>query len=253
MIKDLQSSPGLPGPPKHARSRLGRPPADERTRSRTATLSERSAEGRSQEPPAPHRDIWAHACSGVCTRVRERAGQCLCAGAGVGQRGCHALTAACGQGDAGTWCEAARCQAAAGRLLGEWSPAAHVQTLVRASSLPAVAGTVLLHPKPGFDPHRGVLAARAAAVSLHHTQEHRWERNAAKCPPAPTCTLRPPARALPVVPEGTFLSPAFPRTRSGCRPPPASQRPWAVPRGRMLKRDELLRKKPAHQAKLAPG
>lgn len=70
------------------------------------------------------------------------------------------------------------------------------------ASLPTVFGMVLLCPKSDFDPQRRMLAAHTAAASLDHTHQ---KRNATKCPPAPTCALRPPSRGLSVIPEGTFV------------------------------------------------
>lgn len=73
------------------------------------------------------------------------------------------------------------------------------------ASLPTVFGMVLLCPKSDFDPHRRMLAAHTAAALLDHTHEHYQKRNATKCPPAPTCALRPPSRGLSAIPEGTSV------------------------------------------------
>ena len=94
------------------------------------------------------------------------------------------------------------------------------------ASLPTVLGMVLLCLKSDFDPHRRMLVAHTAAVSLDHTHEHHQKRNATKCPPAPTCALRPPSRGLSIILEGTFVGyfseshiptlSSLPRTQSGC-------------------------------------
>lgn len=73
------------------------------------------------------------------------------------------------------------------------------------ASLPTVLGMELLCPKSDFDPHHRILPAHTAAALLDPTHKDHQKRNATKCPPAPSCTLRPPSGGLSVILDGTFV------------------------------------------------